>query len=368
MNIKLCLFLSLVSAGESAFGSEVKPMESNAFISDLRLVAQDWNDLTQSTRNKYFILFQKENLEYENLRLDLEKIWNDRIFSEKKTYVHYSKDKHSRVIIDYEQGEVTAESLDSQPQKAITEIIMDVIGTKQNATEVAPILYKEDLSKTTKSITEGEIKKRTAQLKVVTSKVKKYQVVIKMSPDWRRRREELYVPIVTKWATEYNIEPSFVMAVIRAESAFNPNAISPVGAVGLMQIMPQYAGREVATRLGQSDLCSSSLLYDPNVNIRYGVYYLKILRDEYFSSVTADRSRRHLTIAGYNWGPENLKRAMAKRNIKIESATAVIEDFLMSYSPSETQEYIRRVLKFYSEYSGLSISCFTNKEVCLENG
>lgn len=367
MSTKLYLYFYLVLVGELTFSSEIMPMESNILISDPRLVSKEWELLEKATRKNYSIMFQNENNEFEALRKEIENVWKDKMFSDKKVYVHYSEDKHSRVIVDYEHGEITAESLDTQPQKPIKEIIMDVIGAKQSSNDIAPILYSEDLNITKKSIIENEIEKKSTGLKVVINKVKKSQVVIKMSPDWRRRREELYIPIVTKWSNEYKVEPSFVMAVIRAESSFNPNAISTVGAIGLMQIMPQYAGREVANRLGHSEQSSPNYLYDPNVNIQYGVYYLKILRDEYFSSVKSDQSKRHLTIAGYNWGPENLKRALARRNIKIESPPTVIEYFLMSYSPNETQEYLRRVIKFYSEYSGFLINSHKNKEVCLES-
>ena len=81
-----------------------------------------------------------------------------------------------------------------------------------------------------------------------------------------------YRETVERWASEYGVPREIVFAVINNESKFKPNASSPVGAVGLMQLMPQTAA-EMARRAGM-ELTS---LEDPEQNIRLGTYYLAYL-------------------------------------------------------------------------------------------
>jgi soluble lytic murein transglycosylase-like protein len=89
------------------------------------------------------------------------------------------------------------------------------------------------------------------------------------------------------------IDPNLVLAVIHIESRGNAFALSPVGAVGMMQIMPQ-TGEELAEKL---DIAwrGEQTLFDPLVNVRMGIAYLEELEDRYGSMTTA--------LAAYNWGP-----------------------------------------------------------------
>jgi hypothetical protein len=92
---------------------------------------------------------------------------------------------------------------------------------------------------------------------------------------------------------KYGYDPEFILAIIQIESAFNPTAVSVVGARGLMQIMPA-TGKEIATEV---DLHWDGIktLYDPEVNISMGMYYL-------FKMILKYKDLR-LALVAYNAGP-----------------------------------------------------------------
>lgn len=93
-----------------------------------------------------------------------------------------------------------------------------------------------------------------------------------------------FEPIINSCALEYGVDKSLVKAVIQAESGYNPNAVSPKGAAGLMQLMPKTA---------QGLKVSNS--FDPAENIRGGVRYLRFLLDTFKGDV-------QLALAAYNAG------------------------------------------------------------------
>lgn len=101
-------------------------------------------------------------------------------------------------------------------------------------------------------------------------------------------------------AHRHALEPSLVLAVMHVESRFYNFAVSPVGAIGLMQVMPE-TGAELAARMGVDWLGPQSL-FDPITNVRLGVAYLRQLSDRYGSLSTA--------LAAYNWGPGRIDRRL----------------------------------------------------------
>jgi soluble lytic murein transglycosylase-like protein len=99
-----------------------------------------------------------------------------------------------------------------------------------------------------------------------------------------------YDDIIAEAAVKYDLDPQIIRAVMQAESAFNAMAVSPVGALGLMQLMP-----EVAKELGVTDPL------DPRQNIMGGSQHLKRL-------LTSQGGNVPLALASYNAGPGNVKR------------------------------------------------------------
>lgn len=102
-----------------------------------------------------------------------------------------------------------------------------------------------------------------------------------------------YENLIVQYAEERELDPFLVAAVIYSESRFRPTAVSPVGARGLMQIMPATA-QGIARKLGDSSFQVNNL-FEPETSIRYGTYHLQGLAGRYNSNVDG-------MLAGYNGG------------------------------------------------------------------
>jgi len=98
---------------------------------------------------------------------------------------------------------------------------------------------------------------------------------------------------IVREANVQGLDPNLVMAVIHIESRGDTFALSPVGAMGMMQIMPP-TGEELAAQL-EIPWRGAPTLFDPVANVRIGITYLKQLESRYANIATA--------LAAYNWGP-----------------------------------------------------------------
>ena len=127
-----------------------------------------------------------------------------------------------------------------------------------------------------------------------------------------------YDNIITKAANKFKLDPALIKAVIKAESNFNHRAVSPVGAQGLMQLMPA-----TASSLKVEDS------FHPEKNIEGGARYLSYLLTLYKGDLT-------LALAAYNAG----EKAVAKYNYNVPPYR-------------ETQNYVKRVFSYYRSYSKL---------------
>ena len=147
------------------------------------------------------------------------------------------------------------------------------------------------------------------------------------SPPWyeRLRYPLRYSEFVRVHAREHNLDPALMAAVIYQESKFDPSAKSSSGAIGLMQLTPATA-HGIAVRTGGSAFHTNDL-YDADINIRYGAWYLHNLFDKYGSE--------ELVLAAYNAGQGNVDRWRANGE-PIQFA--------------ETRAYVKRVEHLKSVY------------------
>jgi len=137
----------------------------------------------------------------------------------------------------------------------------------------------------------------------------------------------------TFFADERKLELSYLYAIARQESALNPYAESPVGARGLMQLMPATA-KETARKIGFAYKGRDQLL-DPNVNIRLGSAYINQLLEKYDGN-------RLLATAAYNAGPHRVKRWHNKN----KRAGLPADVWVETIPYRETRGYVKNVLSF----------------------
>lgn len=106
-----------------------------------------------------------------------------------------------------------------------------------------------------------------------------------------------YEDIVKKYSKEYNVPEYIILSIINIESSFDPEAVSVDGAMGLMQMLPS-----TFTWLSSFEHLNENLptesLFDPDVSIRYGTYYLKYLFEKFYNWETV--------YAAYNGGEGNI--------------------------------------------------------------
>ena len=136
-------------------------------------------------------------------------------------------------------------------------------------------------------------------------------------------------------AFDHGIDPAWVLATIRMESAFRPRARSSAGARGLMQIMPA-TGRRIANAAGVR-YHGSRTLYDPVKNIRLGSAYLRRLLDRMHGNPA-------LASASYNAGPHRAERWLA-------AGKGLDPELWVEFVPyKETRQYVKRVLEYRIVY------------------
>ena len=124
--------------------------------------------------------------------------------------------------------------------------------------------------------------------------------VVRSEPEWyqRLRYPLRYETILTGHARNYDLDPALLAAVIYTESKFDADARSEAEAIGLMQLLPATA-RGIAVRTGGARFVVSDL-YVPELNVRYGSWYLRHLLDRYGQERTA--------LAAYHAGQANVDR------------------------------------------------------------
>ena len=136
-----------------------------------------------------------------------------------------------------------------------------------------------------------------------------------------------YEAYITEYAEANGLDPYLVCGVIHTESHFDIEAESRVGAVGLMQIMPD-TGEWIAKKMSMKDY-SEAKLKDPETNIRMGCWYLKYLMDRFDGDMT-------LVLAGYNAGPNRVTQWLEDEKYSQDGK-------LTDIPYRETEEYVKKV-------------------------
>lgn len=143
-----------------------------------------------------------------------------------------------------------------------------------------------------------------------------------------------YKNIVQRYADEYGVEKALVFSIIRAESSFDPQVVSPSGAIGLMQLMPATA-LMLASDLNMRGF-TTDMLSQPETNIRLGICYLSRMLNKFPNPETA--------LAAYNAGEGNVSSWLKKPQYSKDGKT------LDNIPFQETSDYIKKINKSYKIY------------------
>ena len=306
---------------------------------------------------------------------------------EKKKYVKYTQNYRSRAIVDFDRGQITVETVDgTNPKASLSRAIVVTLLTPQDPRVVdvfsdkeVPVdqaeepyllgLVLDEEGKPVRTQAEAEAfaayllekKSGTRVIEPDGSKKQATFVTINMVVNLPQKQAEKYRSVVLRYAEQYKMSPSLVFAIIRTESNFNPYAVSPVPAYGLMQLVPTSGGREAYRRAKGEDVAPTrDYLFDPQNNVELGTAYLNVLMFNQLDEVANEISREYCVIAAYNTGPGNVLRTFSKnRTTAVQQINglqpATLYDKLRSNLPyQETRHYLEKVTTYRKTYVSTS--------------
>ncbi len=122
-----------------------------------------------------------------------------------------------------------------------------------------------------------------------------------------------YPDLIKKWSKAYNEDPYRIAALLETESGFNPLAQSPVGALGIGQVMPP-TGRTIAQGVGMTDFTTSKL-FDPDIGIQFATWQVHVLMQKYNGNEVA-------ALAAYNAGTGNADKWLRSGLLQSQSSNS----------------------------------------------
>lgn len=147
-----------------------------------------------------------------------------------------------------------------------------------------------------------------------------------------------YAPEIRAAAAEFSLDPAYVASVVLAESSFDAEAVSSAGAIGLMQIMPA-TGEWIAGKL-EDEPFDVQRLYQPEVNLRYGCWYLRFLLDRYDEDM-------YTASTAYHQGQGRVDQWLEDPQYSQDGRT------LTAISSAVTDTYVNRIMESYANYQEL---------------
>lgn len=324
---------------------------------------RQWERRHLEMDRKWDALIREQEEKRKRIQAEVERKWQEYMGSTKKDWVDYDPDKDTRSRVDFKKGHVVFETVipESDPDamaRARYKIERQAERVlRQNDVFNSSVLdgqvvdregEKVDLSNLQKYIRKDVLPEIQLAPKAFYSrdgvKRRRYSVKISLVADNIRIRAAKYLPIVEKNAKRFNLTPQLVLSIIHTESYFNPFAVSSCDAVGIMQIIPRYAGREAYRAIyGRDMVISRSYLFNPEKNIELGCAYLYLLKNKHFRDVQGITKNRYIAICGYNWGPTSMRKKIIDQYQISRMSDAQVYQLLRQKTPRETSNYIKRV-------------------------
>ncbi|THF75479.1 lytic transglycosylase domain-containing protein [Cohnella fermenti] len=145
-----------------------------------------------------------------------------------------------------------------------------------------------------------------------------------------------YKDEIQRSADRYQIDPKLIAAVIRVESNYKAGAVSPKGALGIMQVMPETA-RWILEKEDFGAITIEDIGRNPEAGIRVGTWYIQELLRQFDGNL-------NLSLAAYNAGPGKVKTWVA------EQVWDGSEKRIADIPYGETRHYVKKVLYYYNKY------------------
>lgn len=167
-----------------------------------------------------------------------------------------------------------------------------------------------------------------------------------------QKQSAIYDNYINRCAHNYGVDASLIKAIIKVESNYNPIVISKSNAVGLMQLKPDTAGKDVYRLKGLSGTPSVYELQDAAINIDFGAAYLSILQKQ-LKDIVDVRTRRYAIIVAYVNGLSALLQIFSfDHNCAIKKMNKLSSEqfyqYIQYYHPSkQAQRYLSKVNEYY---------------------
>lgn len=307
---------------------------------------------------------------------NIDQIWgvHELLQASQKDYVKYTDKYYTRSHISFEDGQITIETLADHNRlrnSIIHTLLMgsDATGIDLFASGDVPIsnnpfLAGQVVDQYGRSVTNMAVANDFAtyllQNKLKTRRLKNGHTVtyvtIPMIANHVEVRARRYLPLVRQMSKRYGIDMSLILGIMEVESAFNPYAVSYANAIGLMQVVPRTAGRDIFARKGFGGQPNRDYLYNPSQNIDAGTMFLTILRDEYLEGITDPTSKRYAMISAYNSGAGAVLRVfdndklMAIERINNLDPSAIYRILTTAHPSSQARNYLVKVNKAQQKY------------------
>ena len=333
--------------------------------------------------------------------------WPDGALPQRTRWVTYDKEMTTRVIVDYTAGEVIAESLISNEQppeaamvKARTLLQQLLAASPEHLNEqdtllqaidaelrdiVTPSLVAKAPEPTSASNTaapdaeptkkdDQETLAEEAPLAAIIAPQSEQQTVVpaqaeqaadvarltfKFVNGYQEKLIQQHLPRIQGLSAEYEVPVSVILAIIETESSFNPRAVSPIPAFGLMQLVPKTAGVDAYKFVyGEEKVVTAEFLFDEQNNLALGSAYFHLLNQRYLRKIKDPMSRFYCAVASYNTGVGNLARTFTgAKNINkaVDKINAMeseqVYEFLLQQLPAEeTRNYLRKIVDRMRKY------------------
>lgn len=332
-----------------------------ALIADIRLVKRDYENLVSL------------------LTGNVHRHWGGKEVKlpSRTRYIKYTQNYKSRAIVDFDAGKITVETVDDKnPHASLKNAIVTTLLTPDDPRAVdlfsdksvaltsdkepyllglvqdhqgRPIASPAQAEGFADYLLEKQAAARDVELEGGTKKA--LFVQFPLVPNFENKQAEKYRPLVGKFAAQYKVSPSLVYAIMRTESNFNPFAVSPIPAYGLMQLVPASGARAAYKHAkGRDEIPSREYLFKAENNIELGAAYLNLLAYKQLDYIVNPISREYCVISAYNTGPSNVLRSFARDQVAAVNSInrleppGVYEQLRRNLPYPETRQYLAKVV------------------------